>query len=257
MTGRDGVAVEMKFAMDLDEGHRALVAGEHRERSRAQVLAPERVRAAGDGRYGWWPTPMRHAVALDDVSRLDAWPHHDAHLGQPGTHLRELAGEGALRLVERGRLVEELGAFAVEGGELVRPVRQPPVAIGVTNCRHGISPGRTRSGKRVDCAPESKERVRQQRHPTPNPCRRFFRRIAAMGFGRPACQHADESSDESPDTGAVPTFRRIFRRIADTGWETGGGGGGDSVFGPPGAGWGGWLRRGARVETARWRRRRR
>ena len=141
MAGRDGVAVEVQFAVDLDEGHRALVAGEHGERSRAQVFAVERVCVAGDRWDRWRSAPVGDAVALDDVLGIDAGPHDDADLGQSGAYLGELDGEGALRVVECGRLVEQLGALAVEGGEFARPVRQSPVAGGIFNGRHASSPG--------------------------------------------------------------------------------------------------------------------
>jgi hypothetical protein len=129
----------VEFAVDLDEGHGSLVAGEDGERPGTQVFAVEWVGVGGDGWDGWRPAPVGDAVAVDDVFGIDAWPHDDVHRGESGAYVGELGGERPLCGVEGGGLVQEFGAFGVEGGEFLRPVRQFPVAGGIADCRHTSS----------------------------------------------------------------------------------------------------------------------
>ncbi|MDQ1383919.1 MAG: hypothetical protein QOG65_1298 [Actinomycetota bacterium] len=106
MTRRNGIAVEVQLSVNLDERHRTPVASEHGERSGPQMLAPERMRAAGDGRDRRGAASMRDAETLHDVPWIDAGPHGDAQLRKACAHIRELDGKGSLRVVQRRRLLE-------------------------------------------------------------------------------------------------------------------------------------------------------
>jgi hypothetical protein len=140
VAGRDRVAVEVQVAMEFDEGHGALVAGEDRERGGAQVFALEWLGSGCDGWYRGWAAAVGDAEAVDDVFGIDVRPHDDAHLGEAGADLGEFCGEGALRGVEFGGAIEQRGAFGVERGECVWSVGDAPVAGGIADCGHDDSP---------------------------------------------------------------------------------------------------------------------
>jgi len=92
--------------VDLDEGHRTLVAGEDRERGRAEMLAAEWVGVGRDRWDGRRTAAARPAEPVHDVLGVDARPHDDAQLGQPCAYFRELDGQRLLRRVQPGGLVE-------------------------------------------------------------------------------------------------------------------------------------------------------
>jgi hypothetical protein len=145
MAGSDRVAVEMQLAMDLHEAHRTTVAREHRETSRTQMAAPQRVRVRGLGRDGRRAAPMRHAEAVNDVLRFDAWPHDNSELRELRPDGGELAGKRSLLFIERRRLVQKRGALGVERGELARAVRHAAITHRVFDRRHSGSPTALRS----------------------------------------------------------------------------------------------------------------
>ena len=126
--------------MYLDECHLAAVAREDGQCGRAQVLASQRMSVGCDGRKGRRTTTVRHAEPVHDVVGVDAGPHHDAHLRKAGTHVRELFGEGPLRIVELGCPVEQGRALRVEDGEFPRTVRDASIAGRITNGGHKNSP---------------------------------------------------------------------------------------------------------------------
>jgi hypothetical protein len=66
-------------------------------------------------------------VALHDVFRLDARPHHDAIRCQAGAHLSELQRERTLRRVDDLCSFEQRVAFGVVRGPLVGSARHAPI----------------------------------------------------------------------------------------------------------------------------------
>jgi hypothetical protein len=127
------IPVEMQLAVYLDEGHRPAVAGEDRQRGRAQMLPAEGLGVGCDRRDGRRTAPMRHAEPVHDVFWVDARPHDDAQFSQLRAHVRELQGEGLLRVVELGGTVEQCRALGVELRELARTVWHAPVAGGIAD----------------------------------------------------------------------------------------------------------------------------
>src|SRR5262245_19170857 len=97
--------------MDLDEAHRPSVAGEHCKTTGAEMTPPQRMRVRRHGRNRRWTSTMRHAKAVNNVLRLDTWPHDDTELGELRSDTCEHDGKGALLVVKRGRLVEQRRAF--------------------------------------------------------------------------------------------------------------------------------------------------
>jgi hypothetical protein len=79
---------------------------------------------------------------VDNVLRVDARPHHDAHLREFGAHLAELFRQVALRRIEFGRPIEQRGALRVELGELVPTVRDAAITHRVFDAGHGGFPSR-------------------------------------------------------------------------------------------------------------------
>jgi hypothetical protein len=124
----------MQLAVNLDEGHRAAVARQDRERGRAQMLSAQGLGVGCDGRYGRRTAAVRHAEPVHDVLRVDAGPHDDAQLGEAGAYLGELQGEGPLCGVELSGLSEQCRTLGVELRELAPAVRDAPVAGGVADC---------------------------------------------------------------------------------------------------------------------------
>jgi hypothetical protein len=106
LAGRDRVAVQVQLSVELDEGHGRAVAGEDGERGRAQMLALERMSVGRGRRDRRRPAAVRHAETVHDVFGLDAGPHDDAHLGEPGADVGEFDREPSLRGVELGRPIE-------------------------------------------------------------------------------------------------------------------------------------------------------
>jgi hypothetical protein len=101
----DRVSVQMQLAMDLDETHRPAVAREHGETTGTEMSAPERMCVRRRRRDRGRTAAVRDPESVNDVLRFDARPHGDAELGELGTDPGKLDGEGALRVVEGGRLV--------------------------------------------------------------------------------------------------------------------------------------------------------
>ena len=127
------VALEVKRAMNLDELHRALVAGEDRERGKPNVFA---VHGICIGRLGWnrrRPVSARASEPSHDVFWLDARPHDRAKLGKLRTNVGELYGEGALRGVDFVGELDEFAFFTFEGGALLGAVRQAAIALWTTS----------------------------------------------------------------------------------------------------------------------------
>jgi hypothetical protein len=129
----DRISVQVQLAVYLDEGHRPAVASEDRQRGRAQMLSAEGLGVGCDRRDRRRTAPVRDAKAVHDVLGVDPGPHDDAQLSQLGAHVRELQGEGPLRIVELGGPSEQCRAFGVELRELARTVWDAPVAGGVTD----------------------------------------------------------------------------------------------------------------------------
>jgi hypothetical protein len=84
---------------------------------------------------------------VHDVLRVDAWPHHDAHLRELGAHFAELLCDHALRGVELGRQIEQRRAFGVERCELAPIVGHSAVTHRIFDRRHGSFPSRSHSGE--------------------------------------------------------------------------------------------------------------
>jgi len=136
----DCVSVQVQLAVELDERHRPVIAGENREGDGPQILALKRTRRSRRRRDGRRAAPVRETKAVDDVLRIDGGPHDDAHLGQLGADHTELPGEVTLLGVELGGLLEQRRALGVEGCELARPVRDASVAGRIANGGHGDFP---------------------------------------------------------------------------------------------------------------------
>jgi hypothetical protein len=83
---------------------------------------------------------MCYAIAVHDVLRIDARPHHDAHLGELRAHLAELFREQLLRRVELRRPIEQCGASCMKGVELTPAVGDASIARRIFDARHGFSP---------------------------------------------------------------------------------------------------------------------
>jgi hypothetical protein len=158
------IPVQMQLAVYLDEGHRPAVASEDRERGRAQVLPAQGLGIGCDRRDGRRTAPMRHAEPVHDVLWVDAGPHDDAQLGQLRAHVRELQGEGLLRLVELGGASEQGRALAVELRELARSVRDAAVAGGIADCGQTNPRANVRSAGGSADAIERADRTASLRH---------------------------------------------------------------------------------------------
>ena len=132
--------------MDLDERHSTAVAGEDRERRGTQVFAAQGLSVGCDRRDGRWAAAVCDTEAVHDVLGVDAGPHDDAEFGELGPDVRELAGQGALRIVELCGLLEQDGALRMERGEFAWAMRETPVARRIANCGHVLLPKRKRTG---------------------------------------------------------------------------------------------------------------
>jgi hypothetical protein len=132
--------------VDLDERHAAAIAGEDRERSGAQVFAAQGLGVGCDRRNGRWSAAVCDAEAVHDVLGVDAGPHDDAEFGELRPDVRELAGRGALCVVELCGLLEQDGALRMERGEFAWTMRETPVARRITNSGHVLLPKRRRTG---------------------------------------------------------------------------------------------------------------
>jgi hypothetical protein len=159
----DRVTVQVQLAMQLDERHGRAVEREDCQCGGAQMLALEGLCTRRDRWNRRRTAAVRHAVALHDVPGLDARPHDDAHLRQPGAYIGELDRKPALRRIELCRPIEQGGALRVEHGEFVPPVRHPSIAGRITNSNHDDSPDEPIGGS----APREGERT------VPPPCANF------------------------------------------------------------------------------------
>jgi hypothetical protein len=123
----------MKGAVNLDEFHRALVAGEDRERGVSDVLSVhgKRVRRFGGNRRR--AISSRVPEAFDDVFRFDARPHHGAEFGELRANVGELDRQRSLFLVDVAGALDQLELLLREGGALYGTVRQAAIALRPTS----------------------------------------------------------------------------------------------------------------------------
>ena len=213
MTRLDGISVQVQLAMYLDEGHRATVASEDGKCGRAQVFAPQRLSVGCNRRDGRRTTTVRHAEPVHDVFGVDAGPHHDAHIGEAGSYVRELSGQGPLGIVELGSPVEQGRALRVEDGELPRTMRDASVAGRKANGGHKNSPDRelSRGNWEAKCpsaawrarAAAEDDRIAPVRHLHPSPLHKTVLKILAKNL-----QHGLRS-----DTTAGRAVMRRARRV--------------------------------------------
>lgn len=117
--------------MDLDESHRATVAGENRDRSEAERTAPN---GQGPGCGRWNRGGAVHsgvAKPVHDVGRFDPGPHDHLQFGESGAYPGEFGREGLLGLIDRPGLGEERLAPGAQLGSLAGSVERASVAAGV------------------------------------------------------------------------------------------------------------------------------
>ena len=126
----DAVAGQVQVAVDLDEGHGPLVAGQDRERDGPDVFALEGVGVGGFGWDGGGAVDAGAAKAADDVGGFDGGPHEGVVFGEGGAHRGELDGQRLLGGIEGGGLGEELVDLVEVRGAFGRPARPGPVAVG-------------------------------------------------------------------------------------------------------------------------------
>jgi hypothetical protein len=100
------------------------------------VFAAQGLGVGRDRRQGRWSAAVRDAKAVHDVLGVDAGPHDDAEFGELRPDERELAGQGALRIVELCGLLEQDGALRMERGEFARAMRETSVARRIANSGH-------------------------------------------------------------------------------------------------------------------------
>ena len=167
--------------MDLDERHLSAIAGEDRERGGTQVFAAQGLGVGCNRRDGRWAAATRDTEAVHDVLGVDAGPHDDAEFGELCPDVRELAGQGALRVVELCGLLEQDGALRMKRGEFAWAMRETPVARRIANSRHVLLPraneNRTRRKRTCGCVGAKVLQPRRHdeatdpvRHLPHNPC---------------------------------------------------------------------------------------
>lgn len=117
--------------MDLDESHRATVAGENRDRGEAEGTATN---AQGPGCGRWNRGGAVHsgvAKPVHDVGRFDPGPHDDLQFGESSANPGEFGRKGLLGLIDRPGLCEEHLAPGGQLGSLAGSVERASVAARV------------------------------------------------------------------------------------------------------------------------------
>ena len=103
------------------------------------MASPQGPRSTRDRRDRRGTAAARDSIALHDVRRIDARPHHDAHLGELRAYFPELLRERTLSSIQLRRPVEQDGALGVEGSELATAVRNAAIPRWIFDAGQGAS----------------------------------------------------------------------------------------------------------------------